>query len=108
MSVSFYCKDCSSLMGPVNFTSGMMFCSKCNRPEMLPEDDKTVLIIASNSAKRGRELTELEIHRLSGLPTTAGVPDKCTNCNFPFVDQIYDTEYRFTLVCPKCNMQFKR
>ncbi len=108
MSTSFYCKDCNSLLGSVNFTSGMMYCTKCNKPEKLSDDDKTVLVIASNSARRGRELTDIEIHRLSGLATTASVAEKCTSCDFPFTNLIYDTEYKFTSVCPKCNSQFKR
>jgi Zn finger protein HypA/HybF involved in hydrogenase expression len=107
MATPFYCTDCDSLLGSVDFDTAKMYCSKCNKPSELPAD-KTVLVIASTSLGRNRELTKEEITRLSDLPTTSSMNEKCANCNFPITNLLHDTDYHFKSVCPKCNTIFVR
>lgn len=106
MATPFYCTDCDSLLGSVDFESAKMYCSKCSKPAELPATDKTVLVVASASSGRNRELTKKEITNLCDLPTTATVNEKCPNCNFPVTNLVYDTDYKFTSICPKCNNMY--
>lgn len=108
MAIPFYCNDCDSLLNSIDFESAKMYCSKCSKPAELPIKDKTVLIIASTSLGRNRELTKREITNLSGLATTATVNEKCPSCNFPITNLVYDTDYKFTSICPECNNIYTR
>jgi DNA-directed RNA polymerase subunit M/transcription elongation factor TFIIS len=107
MALPFYCKSCDSLLASVNMETTLMFCEKCHRPSELPENDKTVLVIANDSA-RSRGLTSAELSRLSGLPTTNAIKENCTKCDSPILNQVYDTDYKFYCICPKCKYVFNR
>ena len=106
MAIPFFCVSCNSLLGPVDMDTTSMYCDKCHRPGELPAD-KTVLVIA-NDRTRNREVSAIELSRLAGLPTTNTVNEPCPDCKFPITNQVYDTEYNFTSVCPRCRSVYDR
>jgi DNA-directed RNA polymerase subunit M/transcription elongation factor TFIIS len=104
MALAFYCTDCGDLLGDINTESRIMYCTRCHKPQELPEDDKTVMIIASvETGSKSRIITNMDCMNLHGLPTTSKIAKDCPKCSFGYASQISDMNYKFTLICLKCN-----